>query len=198
MAKSADKIIVLHVPLLEHLEVRGHCDREDGYRYLHTSSASERDCACRHLDLLSYQRMLEQTLGRVDHLVEFYKTVGVNLFIDDLPQFTDESMRMTRYFFQKTAVECVIDTSSIYDPPEFSYNVRNEVDEESFLDHQGIHTARMNRIYSYNQNRSFLAERIHTGPFLPFTQVVRRDVLPLRSHQGAAAGAVHRRARRGR
>ena len=111
MMKPLDKIIVLHVPLLEDGEDddsdevridKGNHDYvwvfEDVYSCLQLSlSAIDKKVTTKrtstYLSKELYTSMVERAMAKADHIVAFYKNVGVNVLVDVIPSFIQEAER---------------------------------------------------------------------------------------------------------
>lgn len=108
--KPLDKIIVLHIPLLEDLESgderevrvnegvhKGFDVSEDTHRFRQsTLSGIAKKTKARKSTYLSkemYALMAERAMMKADHIVSFYKNAGVNVMVDELPSFLQEAER---------------------------------------------------------------------------------------------------------
>lgn len=173
MIKPLDKIIVLHIPVLELVQITSDDDNsadnvENMYKYKPKLSSRRKssNTPCRYLDWQSYQDMLEYTAAKADYLVHFYKNVGVNLFVDTMPSFFNAAERVLRNSFSKTTIECV--TKPWESAPEryFEFDMTKSGDEHCYQDNSDEFNAAISRtsnIYMYNQSRRYISERIHAG-----------------------------------
>lgn len=106
MMKPLDKVIVVHIPLLE--DVEG-CDErevrfegvdhgvdvsEDTHRFRPSGiSTKMKDRSSTYLSKEMYTLMVERAMMKADHIVSFYKNAGVNVLVDEVPSFLQEAER---------------------------------------------------------------------------------------------------------
>lgn len=170
MIKPLDKIIVLHVPVLEPVQIISNDDNtsdngDNMYKYKPKVSSRRKpsNSPCRYLDWQTYQDMLEYTAAKADYLVHFYKNVGVNLFVDTLPPFFAAAERVLRNSFSKTTIECVTKPWESTPQRPFEYDMTKSGSEHCYQDNDEFNAAisRTSNIYMYNQSRRYISEIIH-------------------------------------
>ena len=130
LAKASDTIALVHVPVLRRHDVRSVRRNKQSSSNSSTSDNSN-DRFLKYLDYINDYRQAKQ---RIDQLVSLYRSIGFNIHVDHIPEFSREVSKQVIYRSRDFYYEAVAAELSYEDPlPDYFITNQQTYDTASRL-----------------------------------------------------------------